>query len=1137
MMASHRPADSSPPPPHEPTSDPTATSSGTTTLPESSFLAGFDWLLAMGVLALAFLIASFAVRNSDFWMHLATGRLIADGKYEFGKDPFSYVGADRIWVNHAWLFDWMVYLLYKAAAAPGVVVGKAIVLTLTAGLLLLARKPGQSVFAGVVCTGLALVAAAPRLLLQPTIITFLFLAGLMFLLVRSPKRAGTWGFPIAIGGLFALWANCDQWFFIGPLFLLLYTVGQYVRPDDGLNVGTLWKALGIGVVACMLNPHHVRVWTFPPELWDGHIKELFAQDEELSYLVRSGLVEDAWNFTANAMNPTALLLLLTLSLIGFVVNRRHLSVGLVLVWAGAVGLAAFHQRAIPFLVFVTAPVAAVNLSAAGRRLAETPMAEGTVRTVHALRSGGRAATALIGLLLIALTYAGWLHPFAAQQRWKWDFEPSQSMVRAAEQIQKWHDDGTLPSEARMLNLQPDFANYVTWFAPSEKTYFDTRFRFHAEDTEEYLAVRRYLAPRLPRERQQDPYDLGGFLRKHNITYAVTAHSSRRWNQAALGALWGGEDPAASPEWVLWHVEGKAVVLGWTKQESISPSAFDKLRFDPLKSAYVDVQPLATPAIRPPLPLRDVWERFVTAPAPAPAEGEEALVLMQYRQSLINRAAIRHQATLLAVHIACKRFGPTSPAYLWSMILPQVLRPKMPPEVSAVALLAVRAARKAVASSPDHPDGYFYLAEAYTDPTLFSFPDVQEFVITVNLSRCRARISEDPTQRRTSIDVIKMCSQLDQAHRTAVPPRLDLLFDVTLLGLKYLEDEIDVWETNLDRLSGDIREQLAKEIDARRKDLAEQKKKVELGEADLRKSTDKYVNQAAGLSSPLDRAALARQYGLVREAIAELHKAHEQFQKQLDNESEKKQFAPVDLALQFAIHAELIELMMYDGRVEEASRILDSVDTQESVDVMRTDAVRAEYAKARRKALYIVNPRNPPVSQYDDNPAAHFRTLRQAVALATGDFERATEVMARDVKTIRTDYANFRALNFPIGPLPQSMTLPPSRGLVDLVDQTLDLCGRPLQSPLNPVGAQLAGLARLIHIGKVQQMLNLSEARVEAHVRLALTYLEQGDMPSAVHHFRESLDAPEFRMPLPTQLIAKEHLRNIARVRGGPGAGP
>src|SRR5262249_12828400 len=185
MMASHRPSESPPPPPPEPVA-PAPAPGAKTTLAPSNFIVGFDWVLAFGVLALAFLLASFGVRNSDFWMHLAAGRLLAEGSYSFGKDPFSFVGEDRTWVNHAWLFDWLLYLLYKSAGGPGVVIAKAVALAVTAGLLLLARKPGQSVFPGVICVGLALIASAPRLLLQPTAASYLFLAALMFLLIRFP---------------------------------------------------------------------------------------------------------------------------------------------------------------------------------------------------------------------------------------------------------------------------------------------------------------------------------------------------------------------------------------------------------------------------------------------------------------------------------------------------------------------------------------------------------------------------------------------------------------------------------------------------------------------------------------------------------------------------------------------------------------------------------------------------------------------------------------------------------------------------------------------------------------------------------------------------------------------------------------
>src|SRR5690242_7028460 len=65
-----------------------------------------DYVLAFLVLLLTFLLGSFAVMNSEFWLHLGTGRLIATGEYTFGEDPFCFTTEGITWVNHQWLYDW-----------------------------------------------------------------------------------------------------------------------------------------------------------------------------------------------------------------------------------------------------------------------------------------------------------------------------------------------------------------------------------------------------------------------------------------------------------------------------------------------------------------------------------------------------------------------------------------------------------------------------------------------------------------------------------------------------------------------------------------------------------------------------------------------------------------------------------------------------------------------------------------------------------------------------------------------------------------------------------------------------------------------------------------------------------------------
>ena len=67
-----------------------------------------DWVLSVLVVALGFLLASIPVRNTDFFLHLAQGRLYAHGHWDFGTDPFSYTKTNY-WTNTSWLYDLLLY--------------------------------------------------------------------------------------------------------------------------------------------------------------------------------------------------------------------------------------------------------------------------------------------------------------------------------------------------------------------------------------------------------------------------------------------------------------------------------------------------------------------------------------------------------------------------------------------------------------------------------------------------------------------------------------------------------------------------------------------------------------------------------------------------------------------------------------------------------------------------------------------------------------------------------------------------------------------------------------------------------------------------------------------------------------------
>jgi tetratricopeptide (TPR) repeat protein len=275
-----------------------------------------DRVLVGILLVLAFLLGSFAVQNNDFWMHLATGRLIAQGDYTFGDNPYSHPETGY-WANHSWLFDLAIYGLSNLgggidspAGQALLIVARGLVLVALAWVLLLFRRPGQSIWVPVLCTTLALLAVSTRLVYRPTFLTYLFLALTLYLLYRPGKSTDEsgrikdenkpdsgssfrlWFLPL----LFILWVNTDEWYILGPLTVALYLLGEVVqriapirngpgseKGPDPLNstgqtpfpnpdarepghLGTLTAVFVLGLLACLASPFHYHGLTVPTDL-------------------------------------------------------------------------------------------------------------------------------------------------------------------------------------------------------------------------------------------------------------------------------------------------------------------------------------------------------------------------------------------------------------------------------------------------------------------------------------------------------------------------------------------------------------------------------------------------------------------------------------------------------------------------------------------------------------------------------------------------------------------------------------------------------------------------------------------------------------------------------------------------------
>lgn len=754
-----------------------------------AWFAGFDSLLAALALALAFACGSFAAHNSDAWVHLATGKKLFAGEYfPGGGDPFSYAAEGRAWVNHSWLTDAVAYLLYSGDGK--VLVGaKALLLVLALGLLMGLRRAPHALWPWAVLAAVAAVACAPQLMLRPLVVSLPFLAVTLFLLFRVKWRADSWRFPGLIAGTFWLWANCDQWFFLGPLALALVALGEAVQAKAFANpevpepegeaeplgrypaLPLLLKALALGVVACTLTPNHVRVWELPVELTgfagladDPRSRALLYAPIDSAYVSNAGL-----GYNANGL---AYAVLFALGAVGLGFGPGRVRAAHLALWLGFAALALLSVYAIPFFALVSVPLVAAQLNALSAGAALKTTGDPRTRVLLLGSIVGRGACLLAGLGACVAAYPGWVHPDvgnpAFARRLAWEVVPDPALARAAEQFGAWRASGALPADARGVIVHPDLANYVAWFAPGEKVLANSRVGHHKPELPDYYAARAafgLLDTRDPRDRKLDLRAAADLLKKLGAEYVVL-HAGPADGLTARGITEqaGLYLTANFESWAPWLADGRTAAFGWRGADKPTAAA---LQLDPIALAYgAHVPRLPEPELKPPLVQLGWEEAFVRAPRPAPVAAAEALGWLRYkvvaRERIGDRARLRRvQQTATAVltsapdldNFSWHLFGVRAAGQLGGLQLPESAAEKEDGRIGrACALLALRAARRAVAEDPDHPDGYAALAQVFRDPDV-PFGEGERALGTV--VACRQyldRVAKPDRYRRAQVTV-------------------------------------------------------------------------------------------------------------------------------------------------------------------------------------------------------------------------------------------------------------------------------------------------------------------------------------------------------------------------------------------------
>lgn len=500
-----------------------------------AWLVKADYFLLVLVLVLCFFLSSFTATNSDHWMHLTIGKQISEGTFQFGVDTFSWmtgpVGDQPavFWVHHSWLYSWLVYQLDATIGGEGLVLLKAILFTLAIALISRVGWTESNRWFILICLAMAAVAMSPRLLMQPIVFSILFLSITVFLLDRAsvfayseegarPDVRYLWGLP----PLFALWANFDSWFILGPIVLGVCWAasGLANRLQGGASVPakTLGMVFAVGLVACLANPFHVRVFQLPPELAYVAVTLLnplgvnlpdaiFAAGKTLRAFHRaeadqtimlstwslSPMAPLYWRNAALGLNaaglayvPLLLLGLVSFTLSAYVPAEKKaptLHMSRFLLWLLLAMLALVLHRMIVFWALLAAPLTAMTLGDFLTWQHKTSAVAFENRR-RALQSA-RLLSVPFMLLLLFMAWPGWLHgstEFSSARRVAWGARIDVSLVRALESLPE-------DENPNVFNVSLDLGNATPFAAPKFKHAVDSRLALFSRDASAYLAAR------------------------------------------------------------------------------------------------------------------------------------------------------------------------------------------------------------------------------------------------------------------------------------------------------------------------------------------------------------------------------------------------------------------------------------------------------------------------------------------------------------------------------------------------------------------------------------------------------------------------------------------------------------------------
>lgn len=225
-------------------------------------------------------LVAFPLQDYDTFWHLAYGRAMVESGTFINHEIFSYTAPGAPLGSHSQLAQVVLYLIYRAGGADGLLVFKILVALVVYGLVVRTARLFAAPAAVAASIGLlAMVAGMSRFVERPELFSILGLAWLVYLLCRYSRSGGEAGKGIfALPVIFVLWDYLHGAVY-GLVFLGAFVAAETLKHLAAPRVGwlrsraiplqaramrRLWLWTGITLGAMLLHPngllHYEGFW-------------------------------------------------------------------------------------------------------------------------------------------------------------------------------------------------------------------------------------------------------------------------------------------------------------------------------------------------------------------------------------------------------------------------------------------------------------------------------------------------------------------------------------------------------------------------------------------------------------------------------------------------------------------------------------------------------------------------------------------------------------------------------------------------------------------------------------------------------------------------------------------------------------